>query len=171
MPNKDMMSTGAKSKARQFIASTVDNAKTAEAATLQDMKQLETVVVQYSEAANDYLEARIKYLDLLDKYQSASTEPVFQAFPGITSHLPTYPTEEMAADTAAMRQLAELIHELTRQIEQLEDQMKGTLKRLQTSAYKMAEDVNRTAAYCDQLLVSVDSPYDAGMLASRLADS
>lgn len=164
------MSTSAKSRARQFIAKTVDDTKTAEASTLQNLKQLESIFVQYSQAANDYIEARIKYLDLLDKYHSASTEPVFQAFPGITSHLPTYPAEEMATDTASMRQLAELIHELTRQLEQLEDQLKGVLKRTSTGVFDMATGVNKAGAYCDQLLISVDSPYDAGLLASS-ADS
>lgn len=165
------ISTSAKSRARQFIASAADSAKTAEASTLQDLKQLENMFVQYASAANDYISARVKYLDLLDKYHSASTQPVFQAFPGITTHLPTYPTEEMSADTEAMKQLAEMITELTRQLEQLEDQVKSSLKRLQVSTYKMTEGVNKTAAYCDQLLVAVDSPYDAGLLASKAADS
>lgn len=165
------MSTSAKSRARGFIAKAVDTVKSAETASLQDLKQVEMLFMQYAEAANDYVNARVKYLDLLDKYQSTSTAPVFQAFPGITSHLPTFPAEEMSADTEDMKALATLISELTRQLEQLEDQVKRSLKRLHDSTYTMTDNVRKTTAYCDQLLVAVDSPYDAGMLASKASIS
>lgn len=165
------LSTNSKSRARQFISKTIETVKAKEAASLQDLKQVMTTFTQYSEAANDYVESRIRYLDLLDKYHSASTEPVFQAFPGITSHLPTYPTEEMAADTEAMKSLAVLITELARQLEQLEDQLKAALKRLQSGVWNMAENVNKAEAYCDQLLVAIDSPYDAGLLATKASNS
>ncbi len=162
--NVEAMSVNPKSRARSFIAKSADRAKAAEAQSLQNLKSLENVMVQYAEAANDYISARIKYLDILDKYQSASTSAVVQAFPGVSSHLPTYPVEEMSQDTEDMKALAKLIIELTSQLEALEHEVKRSMQQTTTSIRDMAEGVNQTAAYCDQLLTAIDSPYDAGLL-------
>lgn len=162
--NTESMSLDPKSRARKFITSAISKMQVEKTSSLQNIDILITTLMQYAEASSDYVAARLQYLDILNKYQSASNSAVFQSFPGVSSYLPTYPTEEMAKDTADMKQLATLIKDLSNQLEALEEELLRASKQAAASIPGMIESLNKTTAYCDQLLTAIDSPYDAGLL-------
>lgn len=153
-------------RAREFIDSIVGNLEATSEAALNDIQDLSTLFNQYKSTTKDYVEAKRKYIEYVQKYQCNDTElPSIASMPGLVGYLPRYTNEEMVTDSQDMIDLGNLVRELRSQIELIEASLEKILGGLVDNVHESSSLAGEASAYLDQLLQHYgDSPYDISQL-------
>jgi len=161
-----MITIDANDRARKFLAS----AKTARDATktrlAKDMDILKQAADAYAEVTDDFIEARIQYIELIEKYETAGEGHLpLAGFPGIVSKISTYSPEEMQGDTADMLRLSGIVQELEKQLDTVESQVKNAAQHVYRDVDDIAKATTAVITYTTDLIQTVNSPYAAGSMA------
>jgi len=164
-----MIDYNIRQKAKGFILKNIEKFDRNNKAFIDDIENCKVVSEEYVQAAKNLIQARLEYIKYIEKYQDSGNEaPVMlSSFPGITSHLPRFSADEMIKDSQDMKQLANIIYELSSQVSMLEEQLNIAVSKITAEAKTAIQMTAQATDYLDQLITSMDSVYDVGNLAKR----
>jgi hypothetical protein len=147
-------------KTKKFVDNTIAQFFAVEKEAAADIERLSTLFKQYSEAANDYIAARKQYLEYLEKYEATPQPVQATIFTGINASQPSYSSEEMVLDSETMQKLGEMIKEMYAQLNFLENQLMAAVRSISKDTRNLVMLTNQSSSYLDQLITSMESPYD-----------
>ncbi len=134
------------------------------------VSDISSVAASYSSALRDYLQAKRKYVDFLDKYQSGGPEEaIMTSIPGLQGGgLSSFTNDEMTGDSDEMKEIGELVVELNEQLDILESNLVEYLRKLVAESKNLTSLKNRSSQYLDQLINNIGGVYDVGHLSIDL---
>jgi len=154
--------TGVQLKA--FIKKIMDKCAINNTMAITSLLEGLSTLKDFKEASQEFLKAKAEYIQYLEKYQgeyNKGTLPL-DVFPGLNQGKPTYSKETMQQDSKEMQELASTIQELGSYIELLEDQLLGSLKKIQETIKSSITLTDQASTYLDQYITNLDSAYDVG---------
>lgn len=109
---------------------------------------LTEVTKEYKEAAQDLLVAKARYVELVNKYSFADRHDSYSAgFAKLATMTPISISPDMQQDTQEVRQLSDMIIELSEQVDMLYARMRKFLEAAVTTSSAMVDVVVQTSDY------------------------
>lgn len=151
-------------RAIQFVDFQLKAIKSSDSQFKNTCNQLNVIAQAYTDTCGSYNKARIKYLQLIDKYENAnslSVAPV-KSFPGIYSK-PSMTNDQMVEDSEEMKNLANLIREQAQKVTVIESELRSLAKSIYMQTERLVAANNNLSNYLDEMITGIDSAYDIGL--------
>jgi hypothetical protein len=162
------MKDASKERVQQYFKSINDRFQS----DIQSITALTTYLTQYKEASDDLVRAKIRYVELIEKYAlSQEVRPgSVSSFPGLVSATPRYMSSEMKGDTAEVQSLGDLITELEGQVDLLYSQIRQTMGTVISTSSDFVDSITQINKYLTEQIESSSNNgvYGSGKLQQNL---
>ena len=147
----------------------IDQAKSKVSRVIQEteagIKSLAEIYSQYSVVIQDLLEAKSKYVSIVEKYLEENPSSAGgDFFSGIQAKDDGFSKQEMTNDTDEMNQLAELVKDLEMQKDSMEDQLERNFKKSVENIHQGESLTSQASYYLDSLIEDIGEIYGSSTM-------
>ncbi len=157
------MDSVVRKRAKNFISQSIQRTKETSQETENTLTTMSQLFAQYSSVIADVLTAKSKYISIVEKYLDKDDKiiSVTDYFPGLKSKSPlkSLSSSEMLADTKQMQLMANLVKDLERQKENLEDQLERTFKKAANNIHQIESLAAQSSSYLDDMISEIGEIY------------
>lgn len=159
-------------RSKAFIDQAMNKTSQASADTKNGIQSLDEIYTQYAEVIKDLLEAKSKYISIVEKYLQEN--PVTSAgnyFPGLIQTAAQFSQTEMQVDSQEMEQMASLVKDLETQQESLKFQLENVFRKTVDNIQTIETLSLQTSNYLDDMISDVGEIYGSASMSQLIQKS